>query len=1284
VQLEIENGQNPPQDLRDGAARSSTAKPFKVATLNINGVKKRSVDLQYLMRLQKSDAIALQETLLSSTDFGIYIPDYQCFSALGHTAAARRGVSVLIRRSFSGEVVGPSHSNWVFVRVSGQAISTPMIVASVYIPVAGPASRLAKRQLAVDLGRLTAEYPDTPLVLMGDFNMDILQLQQQTMYWPGMYQVARNHGDLPTVRRTGGRCVDHICLRTSEVLASVLPRSKVLQDWDLSDHYPVVNQIPAMKRTPQRVPSRSAQRSKASKRIRAPEKKDWESIASNNRWSSLAPDAEEADAELDRDEALAKLNEKASGLKRVCHEIADEMELHNSTKASGPSIVPTKMRRAINSRRKAWRKVLALLKDPLAHDAELDIAEATHLDCTKRARSLVVKFRRRLWHKRVAKAHSNLLYNPKQFWKWASYTAKWNLKSSASSIQPIKTEDGDLVVTLPEILEVWRAHFKRLATDVSGNGQDPTKWRSIADDESLDPLPAIDGDMTQGDLWMCVNRMKAHSAPGDDGIPSDFYKAIMEDKRAYDEWLELVSLAMGEPPAPPPCHMTKAILQVIGLAWDHSLIPDDWTDSIVVSIPKKGDLSETGNYRGISLMCTALKILCNWVSGRINQSAERHNRFSPCQAGFRQLEECVTHAACFVEILQRRRLMGLPTFALFVDLKKAYDMVPHAAMFAKLRRFGIRGKCYKFLVELYRRSTIRVRVGSGPSASFTEAFDLERGLRQGCPLSCVLFNIFINDMFDDVPLPGCLVPSGKRTDRLTEQLRCHGLLFADDLVALASDLVEMQALCVHITSWCRTNEMQVGIKKCGIMEFAANDLEGFQMEELLPNAALQAPLLLCEQAVPLVESYPYLGIMITKSLSLDELIAPRLESGRATVGSLAPFLSCPIIPMSSRWLIVQVVVLPRLLYGAEIYGMCRSLTDAMQKQLNFALRCILGIPRWRGMSSLLLWKEMRMKPICAIAAGRRARAYSKCFGLKTWINQLVKKPLRIQKWTWVTGTTRWVSRFCKRHSPLPLADWEEWWHWEPHVCRAKVEEAVMIREFGIRDADGYRARPETREYTRMEYVRQPLVRARVPYDPALVTGLTWISRFRIKTVATTAQMFAWGKLTPYWTTRCPCCNALEQQEDAAHLFFECSRWHTHRQKYLGSLVRQIAALDPPVPFTRTDRLALILGGTTQELSLPVWLPPRTDPYDSDAESDDDTSSELSSDSDSASTRSSDHSVVGGTRLADTPVPEASCFQVAAYLTLVMRLRQRRLGEHPHWPLHSEMPPVRTPDQRPAG
>ena len=142
-------------------------------------------------------------------------------------------------------------------------------------------------------------------------------------------------------------------------------------------------------------------------------------------------------------------------------------------------------------------------------------------------------------------------------------------------------------------------------------------------------------------------------------------------------------------------------------------------------------------------------------------------------------------------------------------------------------------------------------------------------------------------------------------------------------------------------------------------------------------------------------------------------------------------------------------------------------------------------------------------------------------------------------------------------------------------------------------------------------------------------------------------------------------------------------WET----YLSLLLQQIAKLAPPVRFTCNNRLAAsLLGGTTQELSLSVCLLPRTDPYEPDPELDDDSSSssELSSSSDFLS-GSLDHSAARSTRLADTPVPKVGSLQAAAFLTLVMRLRQRHLGEHPHWPQHSELPPyaprVNTPPGR---
>jgi exonuclease III len=387
------------------------------------------------------DAMALQETLLCSTNFGISIPHFQCFSALGHTAAARRGLSVLIRSGFSGKVVGPAHSNWVFVRVSGQEISTPTIIGSIYLPH-GAASRPTQNQLAADLVGLTNGYPDTPLVLMGDFNLDLEQLQRLLRDWPGIFQISWNDGDLPTVSRQGGPTVDHICLRGCTTLNEALPRSRVLQDWDISDHYPVVNSLPAMRQHPQQVPAQTADRATLSKRIHVPEKgTEMELIADDNRWLVLAQDNNEnttapdaasvqetearagrardskadpgtgragdrgADTEtshagttagatvpLGQAAALTKLNSKATTLTQTCHAIAAGLELHNSPWPAGPSVVPSRLRRVINTRRKAWRTVLALLNDPTKADAKLAEAEKCHLECTKQARSLVSKF----------------------------------------------------------------------------------------------------------------------------------------------------------------------------------------------------------------------------------------------------------------------------------------------------------------------------------------------------------------------------------------------------------------------------------------------------------------------------------------------------------------------------------------------------------------------------------------------------------------------------------------------------------------------------------------------------------------------------------------------------------------------------------------------------------------------------------------------------------------------------------------------------------------------------
>ena len=88
------------------------------------------------------------------------------------------------------------------------------------------------------------------------------------------------------------------------------------------------------------------------------------------------------------------------------------------------------------------------------------------------------------------------------------------------------------------------------------------------------------------------------------------------------------------------------------------------------------------------------------------------------QAGFRSREEAVAQSTALYEVLRRREIVGDTTFVTFIDLKKAYDTVPHEALFAMLERgygFGRESKLMSFLRSLYRTSLISIDTPDGSS-----------------------------------------------------------------------------------------------------------------------------------------------------------------------------------------------------------------------------------------------------------------------------------------------------------------------------------------------------------------------------------------------------------------------------------------------------------------------------------------------------------------------------------------------------------------------------------------
>ena len=116
-------------------------------------------------------------------------------------------------------------------------------------------------------------------------------------------------------------------------------------------------------------------------------------------------------------------------------------------------------------------------------------------------------------------------------------------------------------------------------------------------------------------------------------------------------------------------------------------------------------------------------------------------------------------------------------YACFVDFKKAFDSVWHEGLFFKLLENKIDGSFFRLIKSLYANSKCAVKL----SKSRTEFFSYSRGVRQGCVLSPILFNLYINELatiFENANSDPFILPNGTK-------LSC--LLYADDLIILSKN-----------------------------------------------------------------------------------------------------------------------------------------------------------------------------------------------------------------------------------------------------------------------------------------------------------------------------------------------------------------------------------------------------------------------------------------------------------------------------------------------------------------
>ena len=124
-------------------------------------------------------------------------------------------------------------------------------------------------------------------------------------------------------------------------------------------------------------------------------------------------------------------------------------------------------------------------------------------------------------------------------------------------------------------------------------------------------------------------------------------------------------------------------------------LPEEWKESIIVPIHKKGDKTDCNNYRGISLLPTTYKILSNILLSRLIPYVKEI--IGDHQCGFRRNRSTTDHIFCIHQIPEKKWEYNEEVHHLFIDFKKAYDLVRREILYKILIEFGIPRKFIRLI-----------------------------------------------------------------------------------------------------------------------------------------------------------------------------------------------------------------------------------------------------------------------------------------------------------------------------------------------------------------------------------------------------------------------------------------------------------------------------------------------------------------------------------------------------------------------------------------------------------
>ena len=431
-------------------------------------------------------------------------------------------------------------------------------------------------------------------------------------------------------------------------------------------------------------------------------------------------------------------------------------------------------------------------------------------------------------------------------------------------------------------------------------------------------------------------------------------------------------------------NINETLTSIFSVIFSNGIFINEWHKTIISPVFKKGNDLICSNYRPISLTSLLSKIYTSILNNRLKEYVTALDIIPEEQAAFRANFSTTDHIFTLYTLITKQFCQDRKLYVAFIDYRKMFDSVQREALFNVLRRYGINGNFLDSIVSLYSDVSAAVKC----NGKISDYFNVPIGLKQGCVLSPLLFNIFISEVSKYINLEGM-----HGLQLVANENILHHLFYADDNCIFATTPRGLQSKLNTVYSTSLRLGLEVNLDKTKIIVFRKGGFLGKHEKWYYNNIPVE-----------IVNEYNYLGITFSTKMSFTNASIPLIAKAKKSINEI--LFSLRSLSSSDLTVFCKLFdskVFPILSYGCELWGIFENVDIervhlyGLKRFLNVSLHC----------SNKKIYSETGRYPLIV---NYKIRCVKYWLRIKNFnINRIVKQSYECLVKLTQKGKTNWVS-----------------------------------------------------------------------------------------------------------------------------------------------------------------------------------------------------------------------------------------------------------------------------------